>query len=234
MRKKERDGLSKIVAILGYMAEDLVHYWSRIYHLSGKKCCIVDYSKEQDFRYTLPEINQSEYTYRDIDVFTAPHNVAVGDEKIGYDIAFYLLGSNEETTQLFKNASYRFLCTDTSRSHVFKIREFIRVMESEMTNQLEKKLEVIKVYRDLLPTKINAKYIDFLLASDKIEYILYHELIYLEQTAMCHLMNQYNGISKFSKAGGDFKKTLKEVALTVEDIDNKTFKRAFKLAERGK
>lgn len=234
MRKRERDGLSKTVAILGYMVEDLVHYWSRIYHLSGMKCCIVDCSREQDFRYTLPEINLSKYTYREIDIFTAPDNLEIEEMGADYDITFYLLGSNQQTTQLFKKAHYRFLCTDTSRAHVLKIKGFIDVMESEMTNQLEKRLEVIKIYRDLLPTKINAKYIDFLLASDKIEYTLYHELTYLEQTAMCHLMNQYNGISKFSKAGGDFKQTLKEVALTVEEIDSKTFKKAFKLAERGK
>lgn len=216
----------KTISFIGNKYEDLVHYLSRILIALNKKICIIDLSREQLFKYTLPAFEGDFYCYRDADIYM--NTTSFDDLENNYDVALMLLGYSPTYKEVFTKSDVRILSTDFTRANILRVKEFL-----DDLNPMEQ-LGLIKIYRDLIATKINEKYIDTLLTFDNISFPKEYAIYFDDEIAATSLLMQYNDVFKFDKLNKEYKEVVYDLMNDYFPIEKKELKKAYKRAERGK
>lgn len=229
---------------------DLLLYLARIAMAAGKKVAIVDAVEEDIWSYSVPVyLDNKVVTYSDVDIYLG-RRTAQSFEEIEfnkYDIVFVDFGFNKDMAGYMGQCDAVVLISDIARNNVLRLREylktFITVWESgkvfgndSNTNEPEKKskIDVIKVYRDIVNSKINTKYTDTLLdINEKLNIVLEYIIQFDEIDYRCRIESQYNDSFRFSKLTKAFKAMLVDVLESCTEIDRKSLLNALKKAERG-
>lgn len=227
---------------------DYLLYFSRIALALGKTVSIVDATGEQFLNYSVPNyLNNTVVSYRGIDVFLGCKG-AENYEQLPldkYDIVFIDYGFNSHLVKYMRDCTAVILCTDFERYNVDRLRDYVKELAAfNKTNSQNKdgdthqgedeKVYVIKVYRDIVKSKINEKYIDHYLELNTLvevtlEYIFYFD----ELDYKSRIDSQYNDFFKFNKLTKSHRTMFVDILRGVLELKDKEVIKALKKAERG-
>lgn len=217
------------IAFMGCKVNDMILYFSRIFIHLGKKVAVVDASLEQLLKYSVPEAGEGNLiTYRNVDVFLDCDNM----EKLsklntnGYDIVMINFGLNDELIKEVSDCSIRFAVTDLERHNILKLKDFL--------SRADTNLDIIRIYRDVVDSKISKKYLDSILESFRIKYIADYEFYLDDVEYTTRIESQHNDIFKFNKLPKEYKAMFQEVIIEYLSVDKKQLVSAIKMAERGR
>lgn len=221
------DSIIKI-GIIGEKVGDVVMYLSRILQNLDQKVAVFDLSNEQHLKYSIPAINREAEVvdYRGVDFYCLRR--CIDDhykvEFHKYDIVFIIYGYHYYNIEDFMECDHKFLITDLERHSIMRLKETVQ--------KIDKKIEVKRIFRDVVDCKINQGYIDNLLYNEEVE-VMDDFALYINDVEMaCRLESQYNDIFKFNKLPKVYKKTLCEVVQSL-GFEKKGALKALKTAERG-
>lgn len=210
--------ISKI-GFFGQHTEDIIIYLATLLKRLDKTVSIVDLT--EDLRYYFETDGQDIITMNDIDIMFNEKYLEEDDRLIlvnfGYDEGF--------KAELFET-DINFIVTDIQKKNIMKLREM-----------LEKQQEIkdyIKVFRDVVDTKMTKEYLDVLMGSSyntSEEYIFYLNNNELENKIK---LQYYNEID-FKNLPKEFKQMLRDIIGKIEfEEDPKLLARKLKKIERGR
>ncbi|WP_156456346.1 hypothetical protein [Abyssisolibacter fermentans] len=208
---------------------DIINYLSRILSKLDKKVAVIDASIEQTMRYCIPQTYDGNYvSYRSVDFYINCQaeksfiNVTFDD----YDVILIDFGFNKSLLDKLYDCTGIFLISDFQRYNIQRIRAF--------TNDLKDESSIIRIYRDMVDSKIDSKYIDSYLNIDNFEVIAKYEFELEPQDYKSNIEFQYNDIFKFKDLSKYYKDMLNDIISEYFQIEKKQILKAAKLAERGK
>lgn len=210
--------ISKI-GFFGQHTEDIIIYLATLLKRLDKTVSIVDLT--EDLRYYFETDGQDIITMNDIDIMFNEKYLEEGDRLIlvnfGYDEGF--------KAELFET-DINFIVTDIQKKNIMKLREM-----------LEKQQEIkdyIKVFRDVVDTKMTKEYLDVLMGSSyntSEEYIFYLNNNELENKIRLQYYNEVD----FKNLPKEFKQMLRDIIGKIEfEEDPKLLARKLKKIERGR
>lgn len=210
--------ISKI-GFFGQHTEDIIIYLATLLKRLDKTVSIVDLTG--DLRYYFETDGQDIITMNDIDIMFNEKYLEEDDRLIlvnfGYDEGF--------KAELFET-DINFIVTDIQKKNIMKLREM-----------LEKQQEIkdyIKVFRDVVDTKMTKEYLDVLMGSSyntSEEYIFYLNNNELENKIRLQYYNEVD----FKNLPKDFKQMLRDIIGKIEfEEDPKLLARKLKKIERGR
>lgn len=210
--------ISKI-GFFGQHTEDIIIYLATLLKRLDKTVSIVDLT--EDLRYYFETDGQDIITMNDIDIMFNEKYLEEDDRLIlvnfGYDEGF--------KAELFET-DINFIVTDIQKKNIMKLREM-----------LEKQQEIkdyIKVFRDVVDTKMTKEYLDVLMGSSyntSEEYIFYLNNNELENKIRLQYYNEVD----FKNLPKDFKQMLRDIIGKIEfEEDPKLLTRKLKKIERGR
>lgn len=210
--------ISKI-GFFGQHTEDIIIYLATLLKSLDKTVSIVDLT--EDLRYYFETDGQDIITMNDIDIMFNEKYLEEDDRLIlvnfGYDEGF--------KAELFET-DINFIVTDIQKKNIMKLREM-----------LEKQQEIkdyIKVFRDVVDTKMTKEYLDVLMGSSyntSEEYIFYLNNNELENKIKLQYYNEVD----FKNLPKEFKQMLRDIIGKIEfEEDPKLLTRKLKKIERGR
>lgn len=227
---------------------DLLLYLARIVLAAGKKVAIIDAVTDDIWSYSVPTyLDKKIVTYGDVDIYL-DCKTAEAYEEIdfnNYDIVFVDFGFNKDMSYYMSLCDSIILVTDLEKNNVLKLREYIKSFAaSEKYNEArssdsdgtERKSnnDAIKIYRDVVSSKINTKYTDTLLdIGDKLNVVMEYIVEFDELNYKCRIESQYNDRIKFNKLTKAYKVMLVDIIESCTELDRKSILKALKKAERG-
>lgn len=233
MNRKEVKRLMKQLTKIGFIGSykiDTIHYLTRIIHNLGKEVLAIDSTEEQLMKYTLPNAPEDDFiTYRDIDFYMNLNNkkkykdIKFDDEKI-YLIDF---GFNNDLTDNLNECDLIIVITDFQYHNIKRLQGIIKNSKIK---------DVVIVYKDIVDTKIDTNYIDFLLEIEKFATLIVskYEIVLNESDIECKIINQYDNFFKFKDISKQYKEMFIDI-LTEYSVDNRrNIIKAIKKAEKGK
>lgn len=228
----------KTIAIGGTQTVDLIHYVCRILVHMGISCCVEDYSASSELRVTVPDLESKilYVDYRGVDFNFKPINKATNEYK-SYDYIIKYVGTNKAAVNEFKNAEIQLVSMTMERHKLLEIKEFIGQIQRQSPR-------IIRVYRDVVDSKIDKKYLDELIgfsvdvSSNELEEVLnsryYEYFIYLDDhDYKTRIALQYNDQFKFNKLSKELKNLIREILEVHLLLSPKAVSSAYKKAERG-
>jgi len=232
---------------------DLLLYLARIVLAAGKKVAIVDAAEEDLWSYSVPTyLDNKIVTYSDVDIYLGCRNAEVYEsiEFNNYDVVFVDFGFNKNMSYYMGLCDKVVLVTNLEKSNVLKLREYIKAFaNSEIfngklsvngsangeKNESKSKLDAIKIYLDVVRSKINSRYTDTLLDIDeKLNIVMEYIVEFDEINYRCRIESQYNDSFKFNKLTKAYKYMLIDIIENCIDLDRKSIAKALRKAERGK
>lgn len=218
------------LGFIGTYKIDMLHYLSRILKALNKKVVIIDASKEQLLKTTLPTREDSEeFTYLGVDCISyAEKELCNLNNLKGYDIALIDYGLNHEPTFSGIDYSILFIVSDFERHHILSLKKML-------TNFLNNNTNVVKIYRDVIDTKINKDYINhFLNIEEHAKVLAEYEFEFTQDDYMCKLLCQYDDIFSFKKLSKKYKEMFADIIEELYDIKFGQVMKVIKSAEVGK
>jgi hypothetical protein len=239
---------------------DLLLYLARIVMAAGKKVAIVDAVEDDIWSYSVPVyLDKKIVTYSDVDIYLGCKNAQSYEnvEFNKYDVVFVDFGFNKDMSYYMSQCDSVVLVSDIDRSNILRLREYIKAFttcegfgkpsviendeggnEDENGNEKEykrkSKMDVIKVYRDIVASKINTKYTDNLLdINEKLNVAMEYVIHFDEINYKCRIESQYNDSFRFNKLTKDYKVMLVDIVESCIGLDRKLITKALKKAERG-
>jgi hypothetical protein len=229
---------------------DLLLYLSKIALAAGKKVAIVDAVEEDIWSYSVPVyLDKKVVTYSDVDIYLNRSDAQAFEEIEfnNYDVVFVDFGFNKNMAGYMRQCDAVVIISDIERNNVLKLREYIKafvnLLEAGKTtdnegnaNEAEKKSQVdtIKIYRDVVSSKINTKYTDTLLdINEKLNIVMEYIIQFDEIDYRCRIESQYNDSFRFNKLTKALKVMLVDILESCTEIDRKSLLNALKKAERG-
>ncbi|WP_010250314.1 hypothetical protein [Acetivibrio cellulolyticus] len=231
---------------------DLLLYLARTVLAAGKKVAIVDAVDDDIWSYSVPVyLDNKIVTYSDVDIYLGCKTAEYYEEiKFNnYDIVFVDFGFNKNMSNYMNQCDSVIMVTDIERSNVLKLREYIKafiasegfgrkytVNTSEDGKESENKsqVDIIKIYRDVIGSKINTRYTDTLLdINEKLNVLMEYIVQFDEINYRCQIESQYNDRFRFDKLTKAYKVMLLEIIESCTNLDRKSINKAFKKAERG-
>lgn len=243
------------VGFAGSYKADILLFMARIFHALGKKVTVVDATDEQYLVYSIPNyLNNKVITYENTDFYLGC-NTHENYEKIPfekYDIAFIDFGFNKSMTKCCKSSDRIILITDLERHNVMRLRDFISDFikkehshtdanekqsdssEIESREILNESCSFTRIYRDIVDSKINVKYLDSLLDVSASINITSQYLIYLDDCDYrIRIESQYDDCFRFHKLSKVYKIMFSELIVEYMDIPRKDADKAIRVAEKG-
>lgn len=235
-------GLINKIGFVGTYKCDLILYLAKIIAFAGKKVAIVDACEEDVWKYNVPVYLDSKIiTYHDIDIYldckTSRDNMKL--DLSNYDIVFFDYGFNKDLLQYAKECDALIIVSTIEKHIIMKLRECLKAItvtngETEGIGIQGKKIDAIKIYRDVVLCKIGPKYVDNLLdIDDRVNIVMEYILGFDEISYKCRIENQYNDYIKFNKLPKTFKAMLADIVKACTDLNDKNIKKALNKAERG-
>ncbi|MCX7920453.1 MAG: hypothetical protein N3B21_00300 [Clostridia bacterium] len=218
------------IGFCGTKIDDITSYLSRILNVIGKKLAVIDASEEQFLKFSVPSGDNCTNitTYRGVDIYTdcsfQDNFAKVNLSK--YEVVFINFGLNKALLKEFSDCDIHFIVTDMERHNVLRLKDTV--------SKLDKKLEAIRIYRDVVDSKIDKRYMDSLLENVMVNYKAEYFFNLDDSELACRIDSQYNDIFKFNKLPKEFKVMFSEVLTELLGLDKKTVSNAIKKAERGK
>ena len=231
---------------------DLLLYLARTVLAAGKKVAIVDAVADDIWSYSVPVyLDNKIVTYSDVDIYlgckTAETYKTIEFNK--YDVVFVDFGFNKDMSYYMSLCDSIILVTDIERNNILKLREYIKAFTaSEGFNSKyvvnnssdggghknKSNIDVIKIYRDVVGSKISPRYTDTILDIDEklniaMEYIVQFD----EINYRCRIESHYNDTFKFNKLTKAYKVMLIDIIESCTELDRKSITKALKKAERG-
>lgn len=209
---------------------DIINYFSRILNNLDKKVVVVDASIEQTMNYCIPDTYEDDYiSYRNVDYYKNCINqdrfsdISYED----YDVILIDFGFNKQLLNELYDCKALFLVCDFQRHNVQNMKDFISSLEGESS--------IVRIYRDIVDSKINSKYVDSYLDIESCTQIIANYDFELEQCDYkCNLESQYNDIFKFKDLSKEYKDMFYDIISEFFQVEKKQILKAIKLAERGK
>lgn len=237
MKKKHLKVMVKMLnkfAFIGSYKADIIHYFARVLKMLDKKVCVIDASEEQFLKTTIPNIdrglfNSEVITYDEIDFFINK-NTEEQYSKLNlsskYDVVLIDFGFNLRMVKQIKEIEPIIMLTDFEKHNIFKLKKLVQYFNN---------INIIKVYKDLIQSKISSKYIDQLLGFNEHAFLLAEYEIYLtEQDYRTKLLCQYDDNFQFFSIQKSCKELIIDTITEYLQINSKQVKNAFKKAERRK
>ncbi|MCX7772104.1 MAG: hypothetical protein N2376_03210 [Clostridia bacterium] len=227
------------LGFIGSYKCDIMLYLARTLLAAGKTAAIVDASSEHIWDYHVSKIsNSTVVTQKGLDVFLSCDSQQNYEQMAYEEYDFILIdfGTNRSLAKYFKECSVHFIVLDMEKMNIIRLSSFLHVFfqfDSTEEDQQEKR-EFIRIYRDIIDSKINIPYINKIIgADDKINVALEY-MMYLDgMDYKCRIENQYNDTIRFTKISKAFKHMLLEILDTFSNIEKKHLLKALKKAERG-
>lgn len=214
------------VGFVGADNIDVILYLTRIFANLKYKTSIIDASDEQLLRYSVPEECGDELTYRCVDIYF-DKNTSIKLENVDcdkYDAVIVNYGFNHELMEDMKRCDSLIVLTDFDRVHVLKLKETLDKLDS---------MPIVKIYRNVLKTKISSKYIDTILNIKKFEIEKEYLIPFSSDDQKARLISQYDDIFAFTDISDKLLDFMINLVETHMNLDNKTFSKALKKAEKG-
>jgi len=232
---------------------DLLLYLARTVLAAGKRVAIVDAAEEDIWSYSVPTyLDNKVVTYGDVDIYlgckTAETYEAI--EFNNYDIVFVDFGFNKNMSYYMGLCDKIILVTNLEKNNVLKLREYIKAFTNfEVFNgkgsadnsadgekvEVKTKKDAIKIYLDVVKSKINSQYTDTLLDIDEKLNIVMEYIVEFDEINYKHrIESQYNDLIRFNKLSKAYKYLLVDLIENSTDLDRKSIEKALKKAERGK
>lgn len=221
------------LGFIGSYKSDLLQFLSRILFHLNLSVAIVDASREQILKYSTPNpFEEDIVNYRGVDILLNKNTIDQIEniDFDSYDIILIDYGFNNLLLKDLKNCQMIYAITDLQIHNIMYMKGFFNSIKLISQD----KLEVIKIYRDVVDCKIKHSYLKRLLQCDEIintvdDYFLYFN----ERDYICKLMSQYDDTYKFKALSTEYKALLRDIINQYFDFDSKTLTRAIKLAEEG-
>ena len=197
------------LGFVGSYKVDMLHYLSRILRALNKEVLIIDASKDQALKATLPTITGGEvYTYLGVDCCSHADRLTELNKAINlkdYDIALVDHGLNGELELHNMDYSIVFIVSDYERHHILSLRQILN-------NFLNKNMNVVKIYRDVINTKIDKDYINQILnVEEYAKVIAEYEFEFTEDDYKCKLLCQYDDVFSFKKLSKKYKEMFADI-----------------------
>lgn len=219
------------IAIIGNNYDDFIHYITRVLYHLNLRTCVIDCSCDQAQNYTLPrEDDESVYSYRGIDFILnqkSPSRIKELD-LTSYECCIYIFGVNVELLGYLNQFDKILMITSILKKDLNQLTSFIQGIECNHP------LKVVRVLRDYVNTKMNKYYFQRELDTAQIELVEEYILYLSEDIHKYRIQSQYNDYFKFNFIDNDMKRVLKEIISYFTLANEKSIKKAYKLAERGK
>ncbi|OPZ87567.1 MAG: hypothetical protein BWY74_03372 [Firmicutes bacterium ADurb.Bin419] len=245
----------KALMLIGFAGSykcDLLLYLARTVLAAGKKVAIVDAVGDDIWSYSVPVyLDNKIVTYSDVDIYLGC-NTAEPYENIEfnkYDIVFVDFGFNKDMSKYMNQCESVVMISDIERSNVLKLREYIKAFitsegfcskdavnnsEDRKEHDSKSQVDIIKIYRDVVGSKINTKYTDTLLdINEKLNVVMEYIVQFDEVNYRCRIESQYNDRFKFDKLTKAYKVMLVDILESCTELDRKSITKALKRAERG-
>lgn len=247
-------GSSIKIGFAGSYKCDLLLYMARVAAAAGKNVMVADATDEQLLNYSMPDgLDDSIINYCRCDILPGCGcSGAYGQLEFDkYDIVLIDYGFNKSLLHQAKNCNVLIVVSDFERYNVLKLRDCFREafgtsqeieIETSQQNQGEEygqamnapKMNVVKIYRDVVNSKINSDYIDHLLDIDDMSNVTGGYLFYLDDTDhRLRLESQYNDNFHFNKLSKEYKLMFSDILQPYLNIDAKELNKVIKKAERG-
>ncbi|WP_114298753.1 hypothetical protein [Anaerobacterium chartisolvens] len=216
------------IGFVGSKTEDIILYISRILFNMDMNIAVMDTSEQQLLKYSVPEsipINLLT-SYRNVDFYIGCCNKE-NYKKVDiskYNVIIINFGLNPAFVKELMSCSLRFAVTDLERSSVLRLKEYLEMLDCSY--------EFIRIYRDVVDSKIDKSYLDSLLdiATVVKEYYFYIS----EKELCCRLDSQYNDIFRFSGLPKEYSAMFKDILVDSLSFNRKDVEMAIKKAEKGK
>lgn len=218
------------LGFVGTYKVDLLHYFSRLLIAMNKSVVIIDASEEQYLKSTIPDPINNEITYQGVDCKINSNNMEqlIGLDYSQYDIALIDYGLNNKVSNDYINCSIVFVITDFERHHILALQKLI-------FSSFDQRIKVVKIYRDVVQSKITTKYINYLLDLDKNAKVLAEYVFeFKEEDYACKLLCQYNEVFSIKKVTKDYKQMFADIIEEIYHINHREAIRVIKAAEEGK
>ncbi|MEG2110046.1 MAG: hypothetical protein RRY19_09695 [Clostridium sp.] len=207
------------IGFFGRDTEDIIIYFANLFKKLDKTVSILDLTG--NLIYYFETDGQEIVTIDDVDIiFNEDH---IEEET---DLIFINFGYDEDFKAELFETDLNFMVTDIQKKHIMKLRQ--------MLDKQEVTKDYIKVFRDIVDTKVTKEYLDTLLGSSHNtaeEYIFY-----LNNNELVNKIKlQYYGEVDFKNLPKEFKQMLRDIVGRVEfEEDPKALARKLKRIERGK
>lgn len=230
--------MAKKAGFYGAPCYDLINYVARILTQLGKSVLMLDVSADQSLSCSVPlpdAYDGSEFDYRDV-TFSLIEPEYMG---MDYEVVLYYFGADPE---IVRPVDYAF-CITSAEQHVIADVNAVRdriVYDDSASDDVNGVRGMVCFPRNktnmvaLGPgVDLRARYIAQLLDIPKRELIL----VDMDEGAiLCRLSCQYDAAFRFRRLSPDYKELLYRVCSTLcgEELDTKRYRKAYRLAERGR
>jgi hypothetical protein len=219
----------KAIGFTGFCKSDIILYFSRILHLIGENVAIIDQSRQEELKYSIPTglYAQDSVDYRGVDVFLNCEDIELANLPFeNYTVLLVDFGVNIKALELIENLKALFIVTDLCRHHTVPL--------SSCISHIKNRPDSVRIIRDIVYSKINTRYIDSLLQSAQYTNIIAkYEFALNENDYECRLKSQYDDIFKFTKISNDLKNMLVDCITGLFGTEKKILYKALKKAQRG-
>lgn len=219
-------GLIKL-GFLGSLKVDNLIILARIYEKLGIKTCVVDASNSQDLKYFIPElIDNNKINYYNIEFIIGLDN----NEKIDlidfseFSIVLFDFGYNEKLINKMIECDELFLVTDFNKKRIYKLKKMINKIIDDA-----KEIEIIRVYKDYVRSKIKDKYIDYLIFKENENLIKEKYILpYKESDMAIRINSQYKDRFKIKKLSKESLRLYMDIIYETTNKKDKEIKKAYK------
>ncbi|KAB3525455.1 hypothetical protein [Alkaliphilus serpentinus] len=211
----------------GSYKTDILHYFSRILNALDKRVIIYDDSNDEYLYHSIPMVDRGFITYRDVDIYINREGSSLEISNEEYDVTLMDFGFDQSKMHQFLDCDIKLLVTDFQRHNILRVKD--------MMVEINDKPDLIRIYRDIVDSKINTRYIDNLLKlEDSFNLLAEYNLYFDEVAYKSQIECQYNDIISFKKLPKEYKIMFKEIIREFFSSDDKTVIKAIKTAEGGR
>lgn len=215
---------------------DLLLYFARIAGSAGKKVMLVDSTDEQLLPYSVPNtFNDNITTYGNCDIYSGCNNLKIYEQLdfSNYDILFIDYGFNEELAHYMLDCNEIIFVSNLEKYNVLKLRGYIESLTEAVLKDKKEDINIIKIYRDIVKSKIDKRYIDSILALNEIldvkgEYLFYFD----EVDYKIRIESQYDDNFRFNKLMKEHRVMFSEILGKYLDLKDRKLNKAIRKAGR--
>lgn len=215
---------------------DLINYVARILTQMNKSILMIDLSTDQSLTCSVPlpdTYDGSEFDYRDV-TFCLDEPEYMG---MDYEVILYYFGVNLEE---IRPVDYAFCITSAELHVIADVADLMGNIEYDNNSAPGDSRRDIRFLRNAPNVIALGPGVDlrFKFISQQLN-VPKRDLISVdmdENAMMCRLACQYDNSFRFQRLSADYKELLYRICSTLceEELDTKVYRKAFKLAERGR
>lgn len=216
------------IGFIGSNNIDTMLYLSRLCVNLNYNVAIIDASNEQLLKYSIPDSENNEVNYRGADFYLnqmSAECIEKPKDKEEYRVVLVNYGFRHGLKQELEQCDMVVVSTDFDRANILKLKD--------MLDQIEV-INIVKVYRDVVKSKITPKYIDCVLGLDRFRVEKSYVIKLDNHDVKSRLLSQYDDIFTFDMISSEHRALLTELAEEYMEADYKALMKAIKRAERGK